>query len=95
MNHDRYCWKDSYGRVFRTPQEIEDTHLANLIDYHKKYRPSNVEQLEMFVREAKRRGLSEDFLKRAEIPHKNPNGDQWMLWDKEANRPMPVSNLNK
>lgn len=86
-------WIDSYGRAFRTPMEIEDTHLANIIDFLNKN--SNTEErkntLEVCLREAKRRGLSDDFLNCAEIPHKNPKSGVWMLWDVNNNRPMPIS----
>lgn len=90
---DLIFWKDSYGRVFKTPMEIEDTHLANIIDFLKKNNntPDRKETLDRCFQEASRRGLSNDFLNRAEIPHKNPHTDTWMLWNTEANRPMPVA----
>lgn len=86
-----YIWQDSYGRTFKTYAEIEDIHLANIITHLKTKKDNRVSQLPMFIKEAKRRGLSEEFLSRAEIPHRHPKKNHWMLWNDQANQPMPVS----
>ena len=82
-------WTDSYGRKTLI-QNLEDTHLANIINYLKQSEDNRKEMLPILELEANR-GLSQTFLERAEIPHKNPKTNQWMLWNKEHNRPMPVS----
>jgi len=90
MNSQNFCWQDSYGRIFKTPLEIEDTHLANIIFYLKTYRPKDKEGYDLFLNEAKRRGLTDEFLAKAEMPHKSPDSDEWMMWSPKDNRPMPI-----
>lgn len=85
-------WGTYDGRLLH-PVDIEDTHLANIIHHIKKtneisrngYSESTLWVMEV---EAKRRGLTKEFLDRAEIPHFK-NG-RWMLWNYEQGCPKKV-----
>jgi hypothetical protein len=84
---DRIVWEDFYGRRL-TMKGIEDTHLVNIINFMRKHR-SDMNIL-LFLEEAERRKLSPKMFQVGEIPHRNPETNQWMLWDEKENKPMPV-----
>ena len=73
-------WTTFDGRHIKI-RDLEDTHVANLIDYLSHRRLSRDGELITFLKkEAKLRGLKEGFLERAQIPHKDSEGN-WMIWD--------------
>ena len=73
-------WHDHFGRS--TPlKDLEDRHLANIIDYLKNLRPFGYKEILKVLRSiAKDRGLSTKFLGRSQIPYKNQYG-RWEIWD--------------
>lgn len=58
---------------------IEDTHLANVIQFLTYYKKC-IEILKAFKKEAKCRGLSEEFLSKAQYPYKDGKGN-YLVWD--------------
>lgn len=71
-------WTTHDGRVIRL-RDLEDAHLANVVDWVLTYGHAySVELTRALLAEAAHRELSGEFLSRAQIPWKNPNGD-WVV----------------
>ena len=77
-------WRSWHGIATKL-KDLDDTYLANLYQYAQKYlmRSNVFVQLVAVLKEIqKERGLEDDFMERAQIPYKNPNG-KWEIWDFE------------
>ena len=75
-------WKTADGRQIRF-KNLTDTHLANIIDFIKRGIGKN-EVSDYLETLAKKRGLSNSFLERAQIPYKNRKG-KWEIWSFTSN----------
>ena len=71
----------TYEGVRKPLKECEDTHLANIVLHVNKYRLNNKIAL-VCIEILKERGISIDFTKFAQIPHKDKDG-HWACWDYE------------
>lgn len=74
-------WQSHLGNRVNL-EGVEDTHLANLIDYMKKTNICIV-PLKDAKEEAKLRGLSREYLEKAPYPYKDGLGN-WIIWDYEV-----------
>ena len=81
---------ENYMGLIRPLNELEDSHLANIIlhvrTYHRFYNdgPEIVSVCEGILLS---RGIDPKFNKLAQIPHKNLEGN-WACWDYEKNKPI-------
>lgn len=80
-------WTTYDGRRVKV-RDMDDTHVANLIKHLYTYK-INPMFLSLMLREAAERGLTFQFLDRAHIPFKDPEGN-WMLWDQNTHKPVKV-----
>lgn len=69
-------------------KDMEDTHVANLLKHLDVY-SRNHPYIKILLEESELRGLTKEFLDRADIPFKDPDGD-WMLWDYKKLQPIKV-----
>lgn len=83
----QFEWRTHLGNVVSI-EGIEDTHLANAIQFCFFYeRP--IEILLELHREAKRRNLSKEFLDKAQYPYKDGKGN-WIVWDFKTHKPKTI-----
>ena len=71
-----YEWHCADGRIIEI-KELEDTHLANIIQALKKNQRGHA-LISVMEEEAEYRGLSTDFLSLAQIPYKKDGA--WYTW---------------
>jgi len=72
-------WTTCDGR--RIPYDkLEDTHLANIIDFIEKSKCPTFEILTILKNIAKERGLKKEFLERSQIPYKNKY-NKWEIYN--------------
>ena len=72
-------WTTHEGR--RIPfDKLEDTHLANIINFIEKSECRSLEVLIILKDISKERGLKKEFLERAQIPYKNKN-NKWEIFN--------------
>lgn len=86
-------WTTHDGRR-RALGELEDTHLANLIQYMSKmlvYKPSLLKLLKDI---AKERGLKQEFLERSQIPYKNKH-NKWEIYNFEEHTFQEIEDTKK
>lgn len=79
-------WGTLDGRWIKV-KDLEDTHLANVINHIQIYNLSS-KMLLACVKEAKRRGLKREFLERACIPYKKDG--KWMIWSEDQRSEIEV-----
>lgn len=91
LTRDTLMWVNEYGSR-NLVKDLSDQHVANIIDFLKaeKGRPMHAELVRLFNDEAGIRGLSKEFLSRAQIPHIGPDG-RWMVWDFKKHKNVAVS----
>lgn len=82
-------WRSIHG-ICKPLDELDDSHLANIVQWIKFYMPDHKELLEIVESIMKDRGLSDKFLERSQIPYKNPYG-KWEIWDFENHCPIEIS----
>ena len=71
-------WQDMHGRRLK-PRDLEDSHLANII-HHIMQKPGySIEMFEAMVREADRRGLSQEYIEGAPYPFIDPTTGVTMI----------------
>ena len=88
LDRNKTVWVSSHGEA-RLVKHLSDEHVANIIEFIARERRD--EELENFFREeAYRRGLTNEFLDRAQIPHVAPDG-KWHMWDFDKHDDVVVS----
>ena len=81
MAVNKWDWQDVHGRRWRL-SEIKDDHLVNIIHHMKRDESTTIfykESIPKFEEEAKRRGITDLFHSRAQIPHKDPITGKFVL----------------
>jgi len=87
-----FIWESCHG-VKTKIVDMDDTYLANLYDFLKnrsRYiftKDFDTKMMEVIKELQEERGLKSEFMDRAQIPYKNPNG-KWEIWNHEKGRPM-------
>lgn len=91
-------WTSVHG-IKTKIKDMDDAYLANLYDYlkHRSKKPVDLgrwrfdkELMAVIEVLRKERGLETTFMKRAQIPYKNPAG-RWEIWNHKLHCPMEVS----
>tara|TARA_R110000868_G_scaffold76573_6_gene220167 strand:- start:4823 stop:5101 length:279 start_codon:yes stop_codon:yes gene_type:complete len=78
----------SYQGVAKPLNELEDSHLANIIHHVKQYGAFDSHPIVRVCEEIlTSRGVGLGLVDYAQIPHKNLKG-QWAVWDYKQNRPI-------
>lgn len=80
-------WQTHLGNMVSV-EGCSDEHLANTIQWLSHYKTGS-KTLAVLKREAKNRGLTKDFLDRAQFPYKDGKGN-WIVWDFKASEPKVV-----
>lgn len=75
-------------------QGIEDSHVANMIQWLKKYNHPDTKFLYLMEEEAKLRGLSDEYLEKAPYPYKDGKGD-WIIWCYNTGAPKSVGRYSR
>lgn len=84
--HDRkQSWGTHLGNHV-TIEGMDDEHVANTIQFLTHYAHHNQDMLMDLKKEAELRGLSEEFLSKAQYPYKDGRGN-YLVWDFSSNRP--------
>ena len=83
-------WKTHLGNNV-TVRGMSDEHLANTIQYVENYTDITAWKgsLPVLKKEAKLRGLSQEFLDRAPFPYKDGLGN-WIVWDYDNDEPKAI-----
>ncbi len=79
----------SYDGQRRKIRDLEDSHVANIIDFLQQSRPNATKLIETMQTELEIRGLKQEFADRAQIPYKNQYG-KWEIWNFFYNKPMEI-----
>jgi endonuclease III-like uncharacterized protein len=82
-------WKNVHGES-KPLDQLEDSHLANIIHWSKFYMPDHTELIAVVTSILEDRGISEKFVDRAQIPYKNPYG-KLEIWDFENHCQIEIS----
>lgn len=85
---EEQVWESYDGKKTKI-KDLEDTHLANIINHMKKLGGYPNCFISFMEEVARKRGLKPEFLARSEIPHKDKDGN-WRLWDQKLNYPVKV-----
>lgn len=80
-------WQTHLGQTVSV-QGCSDEHLANTLQWVAHYTADRGMVRELKA-EAKRRGLTQGFLDRAQFPYKDGLGN-WLVWNFETSEPMIV-----
>lgn len=82
-NPDRQLsWQTHLGNVV-TIEGMEDSHLANTIQFLGHRISKNHSTMKALYDEAKLRGLTQEYLDRAPFPYKDGKGN-WIIWNNTA-----------
>lgn len=81
-------WTNIHGKRTRL-KNLDDSHIANLINWTEKYEYS-VGFIKVLYDIAKDRGLTKEYLNKAQIPYKNPKGNL-EIWDFDKHTVIEVS----
>lgn len=77
-------WQTHLGNSVSV-EGCSDEHLANTIQYLSHYN-IDPEMVILLEKEAKRRGLTKEFISRAQFPYKDGKGN-WVVWCFKSNCP--------
>ena len=80
-------WQTHLGNTVSI-EGCSDEHLANTIQWIKHYN-GDPKMLKLLNKEAERRGLTEEFLGRAQFPYKDGLGN-YLVWCFKTNKPKVV-----
>lgn len=81
-------WGTNDGRNIKI-RDLNDYHVANIIDFLKRTRPHQTSLIAIMKKELEIRGISNKFAERSQIPYKNLKG-KWEIWDFENNKPVEL-----
>lgn len=81
-------WGCNDGRMIKF-RDLEDTHVANIIDWTKRTGDPKSKLVKTMQEELKIRGISHKFSDRSQIPYKNQRG-KWEIWNFDTNEPMEI-----
>jgi len=81
-------WGCNDGRRIKI-KDLEDTHVANIIDWALKTGYPESKLIRIMKKELKIRGISHKFSDRSQIPYKNQSG-KWEIWNFDTNEPMEL-----
>ena len=80
----------TYEGVVKPLNQLEDTHLANIIHHvDVNNYPNKFEIMNVCSEILKDRGISFDFVRFTQIPHKNRRG-KWAYWDNKKGKPVEL-----
>jgi len=88
MENRKREWQTHLGNSV-TVEGCSDEHLANTLQYLKYYNHPDIKMVKLLEKEAKKRGLTEEFLSRAQFPYKDGKGN-WLVWCFKTNAPKIV-----